>query len=211
MRIADFLPMGCCLSCCLKSSKDKKLSEMSEIGSDSCEQISANLCKLGLRGKDVKQINSEDGIGLEGTGTAVGSCPIECDSGYFEVVIGDKNPSDVLVGVKRYNPKKNPNLDKQLSEQDPDFPSWYFSGKILEPGDVVGIYWDQTDSPALEFSVNGVEYPNASVNRIRPSTNIYAAVSLNNSSCTIIFNEKNFRYKPKARKYSMIICASALI
>lgn len=63
----------------------------------------------------------------------------------------------------------------------------------------------------LSFTVNGVPTSSADVNRIRPTNEIYPAISVSNSTAEIIFDEKKFNFAPKSKKFQMIICATSLI
>lgn len=199
--------MGCCCS--------KKNIDDSDVELNQTTNVTVT-CKCGLYGKDVKTKTnpSNNFLRVEGNGTALGSCPLDCDTAYWEVKIGD-NPSDVRVGVKRFNIKKPSNLDGALddpvsSESDRD--AWYLQGVELKTGDVVSIYWDQTDLPMLSFSVNGKDVSSSSVNRIRPTSDIIAAVSVKNgASCEMIFDGNHFLSTPKSGKFKMIICATSLI
>ena len=90
--------------------------------------------------------------------------------------------------------------------------SWYLKYTELKEGDVVGIYWDQTDFPMLNFSVNGKMLQNYAINRIRPSSDIYPAVSVQSgSSCAFGFDGEHFKYPPSSNKFKMIVCATSLI
>ncbi len=145
----------------------------------------------------------------------MGSCPIDCDTGYFEVKLGNKATNDTIrVGVKRYNPKKNADLSGQLDAPSELFPGFCFTSQkvTLKAGDVIGVHWDQTDLPMLSFTVNGVEIAEAAINRIRPSNEIYPAVSLSGGAdCAVIFADQDFSFKPRASKFKMIVCATSLI
>lgn len=202
--------MGCC---CSRSRKNEVDSGKSSVEMSTNAIHNKNACKCGKSGKGVR-ITQADNFHVEGSGTVLGSCILDCDTAYFEVKIG-KNPSGTLVGVKRFD-AKNPStgiLDAQLNkdENNLDSPSWYFKYDSLKEGDVVGVYWDQTDLPMLSFTLNGNEIPSASINRIRPANEIYPAISLDDSTAEIIFDGKNFNHPPKSRKFQMIVCATSLI
>lgn len=190
-------------SCCCKSRKN-----VEEIELSSATNVTVT-CKCGLCGNNVKMKKDETGYKIEGKGTAIGSCALECDTGYWEVKIGN-NPKGVCVGVKRFNPKKPVDLNTTLDECKDD--SWVLKGKELKTGDVVGIYWDQTDLPMLSFAVNGEDVPDASYLRIRPANDVMPAVSVaEGSSCEMVFDGEYFTNPPKSSKFSMIVCASSLI
>ena len=152
---------------------------------------------------------------LEGTGTTIGSCMLDCDTAYYEIKVGEKNPTSVLAGVKRFNPKRPTNLDSTLdaleTESDKESSSWYFKSLDLKPNDIIGVFWDQTDLPMISFQVNGIPMPIADVTRVRPANEIFPAVSIQDSSCEFIFDENYFTYPPKSKKFSMIVCATSLI
>lgn len=178
-------------------------------------------CKAGAHGASVKVASVESdkrsSFGVSGSGTALGSCALECDVGMWECKVG-KGSSGVQLGIKRWNAKKPSSLEGSLSAgSSADAPSWSFpdatqGGKDLEDGDTVSIYWDQTDLPMLSFSVNGVPYPEASVSRIRPSQDCFPALSVENgSSAEFVFDGESFAFPPKASKFKMIICSTNLI
>ena len=143
--------------------------------------------------------------------THLGSCALDCDLAYFEVRIGDKNPAKTRVGLKRVHKKQAIDLSGELNPTDSESPSWIFDYKDLKAGDVVGVHWDQTDLPMLSFTLNGIEYAQAAVTRIRPTQDIYPAVSIVDGSCEFIFDEDGFIHKPRASKFQMIVCATSLI
>lgn len=97
-----------------------------------------------------------------------------------------KNPTNVRVGVKRFNVKKPTSLETTLGT-DSDSESWYFKAdQELKTGDVIGVYWDQTDLPMLSFCLNGKDVPSASQLRIRPTIDILPAVSVQYGSKSIL-------------------------
>jgi hypothetical protein len=173
-------------------------------------------CKCGVYGPQIKTV--VDPVThitrVEGSGTALGSCALDCDTGYWEVKLG-ANPAGVTIGVKRYNAKKASPLTGSLKDGGDD--NFIFvppSSTVLKAGDVVGVYWDQTDLPMLNFTVNGIEIPSASIMRIRPAQDILPAISLDagtNSSVEFIFDGNHFCYPPKSGKFKMIVCATSLI
>ena len=63
--------------------------------------------------------------------------------GYWEVQVG-KLPQGQRIGVRRYNPKEPVSLDKFLEDD-----AWYMRCDDCVTGDVIGVYWDQTDFPML--------------------------------------------------------------
>ena len=69
------------------------------------------------------------------------------NEGYWEVLIG-KQPQGQRIGVRRYNPKEPVSLDKFLEDD-----AWYMRCDDCVSGDVVGVYWDQTDFPMLGICV----------------------------------------------------------
>jgi hypothetical protein len=204
--------MGLCESCCPRPEREEK--QTVELSTTTNAAVS---CKCALTGKDVKSVMdvANNFYKIEGSGTALGSCPLDCDTGYWEVRIG-ANPAGVTIGVKRYNAKKPVSLDTFLDDpvgEGDTQTSWTFRPtEELKTGDVVGIYWDQTDLPMLNFAVNGVEVPSASILRIRPANDILAAVSVKaGSSCEFIFDGDHFLFPPKTSKFKMIVCATSLI
>lgn len=202
------------MSACFKSKEDRN----KDVELSSTTNVAVT-CRRGPTGKDVKTSidNATNYISIEGKGTALGSCPLDCDTAFWEVRVGN-NPNGVLVGVKRYNVKKPTSLDGTLdatrTEGDNDSESWYFKveNQELKTGDVVGVYWDQTDLPMLSFSLNGKDVPSASFLRIRPTIDILPAVSVREGgSCEMIFDGDHFLFPPKSSKFKMIICATSLI
>jgi hypothetical protein len=174
-------------------------------------------CRRGLFGKDVKATTDPTTTfcKVEGHGTCIGSCSLDCDTAYWEVRVGD-NPEGVCIGVKRFNPKQPSDLciglDEKGSDAETQSESYLFSGQNLKSGDVLGIYWDQTDLPMLSFAINGVEMPSSAILRIRPAIDIYPAVSVKKgSSCEMIFDGNHFLHPPKSSKFKMIVCATSLI
>ena len=197
--------MGCC---CSKSGHGEVI-EMS---------VTTNIAvtlKIGQKGENVVVVPSESGYTVTGSGIALASCPLDCDVGMWEVKIG-KQPSGVRVGVMRFNTKKAaPSLGGLLGE---GVENWYFpdsshGGKDLEEGDVVSLFWDQTDLPQLSFAINGTLLPQASVSRVRPSSDVYPACSVEpGSSCELIFDGQHFNNPPSgSSKFKMVICATNLI
>ncbi|KAJ1434494.1 hypothetical protein B484DRAFT_446579 [Ochromonadaceae sp. CCMP2298] len=195
--------MGCCAS---TSGEDDVLL--------SNETSAAVTCRAGLKGENVTVTEAAEGgsYAVKGSGTLLGSCCLDCDTGMWEVKVG-KNPEGVRIGIKKHNAKTNPGkLFEHLdSDADARSPAWFLDETELKEGDVVGIYWDQTDLPMLTFSVNG-EPARFSVTRIRPAVDIYPAVSVREgSSCDIILDGTRFLFPPKSSKFKMIICSSSLI
>lgn len=145
---------------------------------------------------------------VSGTGIMIGSCALDCDTGYWECVIV-KEPEGCKVGIKKYT--KSEQLTGLLKEEET---AWLFDAAKhpLREGDVVGVYWDQTALPMLSFTVNGVQDPSISINRVRPAVDVYPACSVTgNSIVDMSFNSSNFKFPPTSKKFSMIICASQLI
>lgn len=200
--------MGACLSCLKGSDDDGEVIEFSTT------MNAAVTCKLGLKGDAIKvgQNISTSSYTISGSGTAIGSCALDCDVAYWEVRVG-KQPENVRIGIKRFNPKKGPSLNGQLEESgESEDPSWCLTGVELKPGDVVGVCWDQTDLPMLSFCVNGTQLMQGSVNRIRPSNDIYPAVSVSDGAeCEIVFDGNHFWKAPPSSKFKMIVCATSLI
>jgi len=174
-------------------------------------------CKAGQHGEKIKISLDSNIYNISGSGITLGSCPLDCDTGYWEVRIGN-NPEGVHVGVKRYKSKKgNQNtaqasLNGSLKDEDNESPNWFFQGKELKTNDVVGIYWNQTDLPMVSFTLNGESISAASVNRIRPAIDIHPAISIvEGSTCDMIFNQDKFLFPPKGSKFSQIVCATSII
>lgn len=133
----------------------------------------------------------------------------------WEVKVGQQ-PSGIKIGVKRVSKNKK-DTDKfsgfldDKENQDPEQTSWYLQNVELKEGDVVGVYWDQTDFPMLTFTLNGKMLPNCAVNRIRPSSDIYPAVSVQSGSTCELGFESEFIFPPISSKFKMIVCATSLI
>jgi hypothetical protein len=178
----------------------------------------ACMCKPGLHGEKVKVTTdaAKNIISVSGNGIVLGSCCLDCDTAYWEIVVG-KNPENIDIGVKKYSCNKGESVDsavlgESLSDNSyENFPSWWLKEGNLKEGDVVGVYWDQTDFPMLSFWVNGKPQPSYAINRIRPTENIFPAVSVKSgSNCCLIFDGESFAYPPKG-KFGMIICSTKLI
>ena len=202
------------ICCCCK--KGPLSSDDSAVELSSKSTNSSVMCRCGLYGNDVHiSTDQKNGfITVKGVGIALGSSTLDCDTAYWEVRIGE-NPDGVKVGIKRFHIKKpsdlSGNLDDVVAVGD-DSPAWHFKGQELRTGDVVGVYWDQTDLPMLSFSLNGNIIPEASILRIRPATDISPAVSVKlGSSCEMIFDGNHFLNQPKSNKFQMIISAKSLI
>lgn len=209
----------CC--CCFKgkSASEGKKGKNSKSTEKDIE-LSSNavnsmvMCKVGACGKQtVVNIDSSTNIiQVSGRGTVLGSCALDCDTAFWQVKVGN-NPAGVKIGVKRWVAKKPVSCDDILSGNTTgDEPSWILNNYELKTGDVIGVYWDQTDFPILSFTVNSIDIPEASVHRIRPAIDILPAVSVDKgSSCEIIFDGNSFTHKPKSNKFKMIVCATSLI
>lgn len=197
--------MGCCLG-----KKDNHFDvELSTTTND------AVTCKCGLTGSGVKVVHDgqNNRFNINGSGTVISSCPLDCDTGRWEVVIG-KGAANIQVGIKRFDKKHPTDLNGTLkdTESDAKSPSWYMKGVDLKEGDVVGVYWDQTDLPMLSFTVNGKAVSSADINRVRPSSDAFAAISIKGEgSCSFVFDEAQFKYPSKSGKFKMIICSTSII
>ena len=169
-------------------------------------------------------------IRVGGQGTMLGSCPLDCDTAYWEVVVGQK-PENLQVGIKKFTRRSKKDtpaavLDGDLRDSsgngdgngdsesggNKDYPSWSLTGVEYKEGDVIGVFWDQTDKPMLSFSLNGERCdPSTAVNRVRPANDIHAAVSVGaGSTACVVFDGNSFAYPP-ASKFEQIICATNLI
>ena len=201
--------MGCC---CSRSSEE--VVESTSINSSVSSRI-------GKHGVDVKISSNPtaNSFIVKGSGTAIGSCILECDSAYWEVKIGE-NPQGVRLGIKRNEGKQtkalNGYLDDVLEENNANKDSiedtWYLKDVEYKKDDVIGVYWDQIDLPMLSFSINGKMMTDSSYLRIRPANNIIPAVSVRDgSSCEVIFDGNNFSFPPKSSRFGSIVCASSLI
>jgi hypothetical protein len=211
--------MGSCLSSCLKSSTNKKSNNSNGNGNNGNVVLSSTtnvacMVKLGAKGSQVKSKlkNETNTYTIEGHGTALGSCSLDCDTGYWEVHIG-KNPKGIQIGVVRFNSKKPTSLEAPMDGKGEGVtPSWCLSDTELKEGDVVGVCWDQTDLPMLSFCLNGNLIATGSVTRIRPANDVCPAVSVEEgSSCEIVFDGNHFLKPCPSSKFTMIVCATSLI
>ena len=203
--------MGACFGC-LKRNKD---SDDTTETTSTPNPVSSVTCKLSHKGPGVQiSLDTSTNIyNVSGSGMALGSCSLDCDTAYWEVVVGS-NPAGVKIGIKRYNLKhKDPLGDSLLDgSQEGQSPSWVLNEEELKEGDVIGMHWDQTDLPMLGFTKNGEYLDRGSVNRIRPAIDIVPAVSIENgSTCQMIFDGNSFKHKPNGSKFKMIVCATSLI
>lgn len=188
--------------------------------SDNVVLNDALTCKLGARAERLKVSAGENGFNVVGPGIVLGSCPLDCDTARWEVIIQHLDPNcegeahATQIGVMRFNAKKNVDLCKSLEDygENSDTPSWWLKGINVKEGDVIGVYWDQTDLPMLSFTRNGQLLGQSCINRIRPSSEIFPAVSLSgSSSVTIVFDDDGFRFPPLASKFKMILCSASII
>lgn len=196
--------MGCCFS--------KRANQEEDSGIEASSVTNSALtCKVGDRGDQIKVSLGENCFKIRGKGIVLGSCPLDVDTARWEVVVESKG---VQIGVKRFLKKEPSDLTKPLSTtvDDKSSPSWILSGVDLAVGDVVGVYWDQTALPMLQFTLNGTLL-SQSVNRVRPSSDIYPAISLSeeDGACSFIFDESGFKHASLSSKYQMIICSSSII
>ncbi|RYY83338.1 hypothetical protein EON63_11440 [archaeon] len=158
--------MGCL---CSKTSEEEVI-ELSPVTN------TAVMCKAGKKGDKVQVTHTTEGYGVKGNGIFIGSCPLDCDTGRWEVQVV-KGGGKVCVGIIRHRTEKanrktdNTNLESTSASTNPwsvdmnktlaDYaqsdtcPAFFFDPSLLNDGDVVGVYWDQTDMPMLSFSVNG--------------------------------------------------------
>lgn len=213
-------------SCCTKFDDTTNL-----VNKNNKEQVNDSVCcKIGPHGDKVTVTSdSNSNYTVTGHGILLGSCALECDTAYWEVKICQiDNPNDIQIGIQRYDQKSPCPLTGKLIANSGDNNSnsggnsgnnngnstWIFNNNNyqLKTDDVISIYWDQTDLPMLNFAINGVIQYDNNVNRIRPSNNVFPAVSVeNNSSCQLIFEERNFHHKPVSSKFPMIVCATSII
>lgn len=199
--------MGCC--CARQAREDEEHLELSEsVVND------AVTCKSGPKGNNVVVVKSSSANTniVSGNGTMIGSCPLDGDTATWEVKVL-KSSADVRIGIKRYNKKKPTSLEGGLDDTtDADSPSWWLKDIALKEGDVIGVYWDQTDLPMLSFSLNGSLLSDCSVTRVRPANDVYPAVSVcGEGSCEVVFDGTHFQYPPISSKFKMIICSTSLI
>lgn len=170
----------------------------------------AVLCRGGAKGPAVTAVPTDKGYQVSGQGIFLGSCPLDCDIGRWEVIV-DSDPGSVQIGLMRH--RKTGDLSNTLLDHKDDAasPAWCLE-HALKVGDVVGVYWDQTDLPMVSFTVNGTLLPQAAVSRIRPANDIYPAVSVSGSGkVTVVFDEGGFAHPPLHGKFKMIICSTSLI
>jgi hypothetical protein len=203
-----------------KSGKGKGQQE-AEADDEVCNQ-----CALGFRGSGI-QVNPNNNE-ISGSGTIIGSCPLDCDVGRWEVEIlkNITNTKQIQIGIKRFYkhiPTEHLNQTMDQTNQPPNASnetiSYFLSDNslTLKENDVIGVYWDLTDLPMLQFTLNGNLLFNTSVNRIRPSNDMFIAVSLdgqltnNTGSCKVLFAQKEFHHPPIASKFKMVICSTKLI
>jgi hypothetical protein len=201
---------GCC-----SAAEDEKLEEVSN------KMNEAIMCRGGSHGEKVKMKVDETKniIRVSGSGTLIGSCSLDCDTAYWEVVVG-QNPEDLRIGIKKYSRKSKEEdaavlLSGDLMEDHTEtYPSWSLSRDVVsyKEGDVVGVYWDQTDMPMLSFSLNGKKCADSSsVNRVRPAHDMFPAVSVKpGASCCVVFDGSSFSHPPNG-KFGMIVCATSII
>eukprot|EP01039_Chlorochromonas_danica_P010920 gene10920-12136_t len=211
--------MGCL---CSKSDDDKDGRQeinLSAIGSITTTNASV-MCHCGQKADTIQVYhNNDNSYDISGQGILLGSCPLECDTGRWEVKIG-KEPSSLQLGLLRINNNSKKGLTPtdlsthtlQDYQDHTTTPAWFLHAKDLQEGDVVGIYWDQTDFPMVRFSINGQEVSSLAIHRIRPSSEVYPAVSvIGQGRLTLTFDEASFQYPPIHKKFKMIIASTSLI
>lgn len=203
--------MGACFGC---FKKEKGTDDTVE-DTPTANPVSSVTCKIGLKGSSINMsLDSSTNIySISGSGLAIGSCALDCDTAYWEVVVG-AIPAGLKIGIKRHNLKKQPSIeDGHLDgNTDGESPSWILKDEKLQEGDVIGVHWDQTDLPMLSFTKNGDFLDRESINRVRPANDIVPAVSLQNgSTCQVIFDGNSFKQKPHGSRFKMIVCATNLI
>lgn len=199
-----------------KGNKKGKVEEDEEI---------CNMCQYGPMSANMKRDSANQ---VSGSGTLLGSCPLDCDTGRWEVEIvkGITNTKQIQIGIKRfYKHIPTEHLNQTLEQANNSANAsnetiGYFLSDdklTLKEGDIIGVYWDQTDLPMLQFTHNGNLLFSASVNRVRPSNDMYIAVSLdgqltnNQGSFRILFDGKQFHHPSIANKFKMVICSTKLI
>jgi hypothetical protein len=104
--------------------------------------VNVNLCQAGPASDGLTVVEKDKGgvYSASGKGVVIGSCALECDTAYWEVIVGAE-PSSVVVGVIRFDPKKE-EKPASLSKD-----KWVLETKEpLKQGDVVGVHWDQVRS-----------------------------------------------------------------
>lgn len=199
--------MGCCFV--RQKPEDEEHLELSEGAVND-----AVTCKCGPKGNSVNVVKSSTANThhVSGNGIMIGSCPLDGDTATWEVKLL-KAAADVKIGIKRFNKKKPSSLEGGLDDSaDADSPSWCLKDVELKEGDVIGVYWDQTDLPMLSFSLNGKLLSDCSVTRVRPANDVYPAVSVRgDGACEVIFDGSLFQYPPISSKFKMIICSTSLI
>lgn len=218
--------MGCCFSKANRSS-DIEMSNHSTTNA-------AVTCRAGAHGKKIQtqQDPQNNSFLVQGEGIVLGSCPLDCDVGRWEVKINKLNPNaKIQIGVLRFPAKTSTDLlnetfDSLNSSQKPS-PCAYFiennghNGGTLHfrENDIIGIYWDQTDLPMLTFTLNGTILLNSNIQRVRPTSDAFPAICIidpessngGRTSCSFIFDESSFQHPPIGKKFGMVICSTNII
>ena len=199
--------MGCCWG--KGDSNEADALEMGDVTN------AAVLCRIGKTGEGIKVDMENQSFRVSGKGTALGSSMLDCDIGYWEVKLG-KNPQSCRVGIKRFNPKRPTPLNDVLKTGEKTPSCWILDpkelGEELKEGQVIGIHWDQSDLPMVSYTVDGVLKSKASITRIRPTNDLYPAVSVTNGATVeLVFNEEAFEKKPWASKFRMIVSATNML
>lgn len=201
--------MGCCFG--RGSTEDGESLEML----DSNVTNEAVLCRIGRKGDGIRVLEESKCFEVSGEGIVLGSSMLDCDIGYWEVTLGE-NPRGCRVGIKRYQKKRPVNLDGSLEAGEKDPSCWVLEPKDLDEelkkGQVIGIHWDQSDLPMVSFTIDGRLHSKASINRIRPTNDLFPAVSLSDgSTARLAFHEEAFQKKPWAPKFRMIVSATSIM
>ncbi len=197
------------MGCCCSRADDEDRVELT--GTDTNTAV---CCKIGQKSGavQVSHDDASDSYYVSGNGTAAGSCTLDCDTACWEVKLGP-NPQNIRIGLKRMLKGRDHRLNGQLDDaHEGQVDSWTLQGYEGKEGDVIGVYWDQTDKPMLFFTVNGKQLDVGAVNRVCPANDVYPAVSVaDGGSCTVTFNENFFAFPPVYRRFGPIICATSLI
>jgi hypothetical protein len=152
---------------------------------------------------------------ISGKGAACATDAIEFDRIYFEVVL--KSPGRFGVGVSQQVTDPSAVFDKEIGDNKI---SWATKSDMLaatpEVGDVIGVFYDQSESPKMSFSLNGkplgdlydVPKPRSEI-KIKGGR-VYPAAYVDGASLEFRFRDGTFAFPPP-KLYQTVISVREMI
>ena len=183
-----------------------------------CLRIAKAMCTSGKvnhgRYRQVELSNENRGVYahidngkiITGRGAAMATDPIEADQVYFELKVRTSGSFAVGVGLKTPYPSKD--LDREICDNKTSYGlKSDMLAAVPEPGDIIGVYFDQRTTPRLSFSLNGlplsdlydVPKPGSEL-KLKPGQ-LYPIVYVNRGAMVEVnFNEDLWEHPPDSRK-----------